>query len=113
MDWAIARFESCATDSANKPDTRKARELEYRFNLMMGLLYYKNNMLNKSETFYRRSLNSTNERDKYTAYKYLVDIYLKQGADKSKVKKLLDEIDDFDNDRLTFRAKELEKKYNL
>lgn len=107
---SITELENLA---ANKPDTRKAPELEYRFNLMMGLLYFKNNMLNKSETFYRRSLNSTNERDKYTAYKYLVDIYLKQSTDKSKVKKLLNEIDDFDNDRLTFRAKELEKKYNL
>lgn len=99
--------------AANKPDTRKAPELEYRFNLLMGFLYYKNNILNKSESFYRRSLNSPNERDKYTAYKYLVDIYLKQSTEKSKVKKLLDEIDDFDNDRLTFRSKELEKKYNL
>jgi len=29
------------------------------------------------------------------------------------VKTLLDVIDDMDNDRLTYRAKDLEKKYNL
>lgn len=107
---SIAELEVSAE---NKPDNKKVPELEYRFNLMIGMIYFKNNMLGKSETFFNRSLNSENERDKYTAYKYLVDIYIKQNTDKSKVKKLLDEIDDFDNDRLSFRAKELERKYNL
>lgn len=107
---SVAEIENFAE---NKPDLKRAPDIESRFNLLMGLVYFKNNMLNQSETFYKRSLSSKNERDKYTAYKYLVDIYLKQNIDKSKVKKLLDEIDDFDNDRLTFRAKDLEKKYNL
>ncbi|MEW6508190.1 MAG: hypothetical protein AB1432_10640 [Bacteroidota bacterium] len=107
---SIAELESLA---ANKPDTRQSPELECRFNLMMGFFYFKNGILSKSETFYRKCLNSKNERYKYTAYKYLVDIYLNQNEDKSKVKKLLDDIEDFDNDRLTFRAKDLEKKYNL
>ena len=69
-------------------------------------------MLDKAEQSYRKVLNSKNDRDKYTAYKYIVDIYLKQTTDKSRVKKLLDDIDDFDNDRLTFRAKDLEKRYS-
>jgi hypothetical protein len=106
----IAELESIA---ATKPDLSKAADFEYRFNLLIGFAYFKNNMLDKAEQSYRKVLNSKSERDKYTAYKYLVDIYLKQNTDKSRVKKLLDDIDDFDNDRLTFRAKDLEKKYNL
>lgn len=98
---------------SNKPDMKKAPDLEYRFNSVMGLLYYKNNSFAKAESFFTKCLESKNDRDKYTAYKYLVDIYLKQSTDKTKVKKLLDEIDDFDNDRLTFRAKDLERKYGL
>lgn len=97
----------------NKPDLKRTPDIECRFNLLMGLVYFKNNMFNKSENFYRRCITSKNDRDKYTAYKYLVDIYLKLNTDKPKVKRLLDEIDDFDNDRLTFRAKDLQKKYNL
>jgi hypothetical protein len=96
-----------------KPIFNNASGYESRFNLLMGLVYFKNNSFIKAEQFYRKALLSTNERDKYTAYKYLVDIYIKQNTDKSKVEKLLDDIDDFDNDRLTFRAKDLEKKYNL
>ncbi|MBM4172471.1 MAG: hypothetical protein FJ214_11425 [Ignavibacteria bacterium] len=107
---SISELEAFAQ---SKPSLSKAEEYENRFNSLMGFVYFKNSMYNNAEQFYRKSLASDNERDKYTAYKYLVDIYLKQNTDKAKVKKLLDDIDDFDNDRLTFRAKELEKKYNL
>lgn len=107
---SITELENVAL---NKPDMRKAPYLECQFNSLLGMLYFKNNMFNKAETFFRKCLDSKNERDKYNAYKYLVDIYLKQSTDKAKAKKLLNEIDDLDNDRLSFRAKDLEKKYNL
>jgi hypothetical protein len=105
----ITELESIA---GTKPDLIKAADFDYRFNLLIGFTYFKNNMLDKAEQSYRKVLNSKNDRDKYTAYKYIVDIYLKQTTDKSRVKKLLDDIDDFDNDRLTFRAKDLEKRYS-
>jgi hypothetical protein len=38
---------------------------------------------------------------------------MKQNTDKSKVEKLIEIIDDFDNDRLKYRSKDLAKKYNL
>jgi tetratricopeptide (TPR) repeat protein len=97
----------------SKPNLKNAEGYENRFNSLMGLVYYKNKMYDKAEQYYRKCLSSNNDRDKYTAYKFLVDIYLIQSTDKNKVKKLLDNIDDLDNDRLTFRAKDLEKKYNL
>lgn len=97
----------------SRPNPGKILDLDHRFNLLMGTVYFKNNLFDKAEQSFRKCLASKNERDKYTAYKYIVDIYLKQNTDKSRVKKLLDEIDDFDNDRLTFRAKDLEKRYNL
>lgn len=99
--------------SDSRPNPGKIPGSDHRFNLLMGTVYFKNNLLDKAELSFRKCLASKNERDKYTAYKYIVDIYLKQNTDKTRVEKLLDDIDDFDNDRLTFRAKDLEKRYNL
>lgn len=107
---SISELEKSA---AARPDLSKAEDLERRFNLIFGFVYFKKNQFNKAEQYYRQALRSGDEREKYTAYKYLVDIYMKQTADRNKVKQLLDEIDDLENDRLTFRAKDLEKKYNL
>lgn len=96
-----------------RPDLSKAGDLERRFNLIFGFVYFKKNQFNKAEQYYRQALRSGEDRDKYTAYKHLVDIYMKQATDRNKVKQLLDDIDDLENDRLTFRAKDLERKYNL
>jgi len=99
--------------ASTRPDLSKADDLERRFNLIFGFVYFKKNQLNKAEQYYRQALRSAEDRDKYTAYKYLVDIYMKQTTEPARVKQLLDDIDDLENDRLTFRAKDLERKYNL
>ncbi len=73
----------------------------------------KNNITAKAEQYFTKSINADDEGNKYSALKNIINIYMKQNVDKLKVEKLVDIIDDFDNDRLKFRAKDLEKKYNL
>jgi len=79
----------------------------------MGSYYYKNNLLDKAELWFKKSVASSNERERNTAVKYLLEIYLKSTVDRSKAKYLADVIDDIENDRLSYRARDLEKKYNL
>ncbi|MFA7418756.1 MAG: hypothetical protein WCZ90_03645 [Melioribacteraceae bacterium] len=106
----LGEFESY-TKSA--PDFRYAKELIDQYNYLIGSYYYKNNTLDKAELWFKKSVPSSNERERNTAVKYLMEIYLKSTVDKSKAKYLVDVIDDIDNDRLSYRARDLEKKYNL
>lgn len=96
-----------------KPRFKTIKELEDQYNLLLGQYYFFNGMNDKAETWFLKSLHTSNEREKYTVIKFLTDIYLKQNSSAAKVKNLLAVVDDFDNDRLKFRAEDLEKKYNL
>ena len=90
-----------------------ANGFEDQFNLLMGMFYFKNSLFVKSEQFFNKALVSNNERDKNTAMKFLIEIYMRYNADKNKVKNLISLIDDSKNSRLTYRSRDLEKKYNL
>jgi hypothetical protein len=97
----------------SKPDFSNQKTFESQYNLLTGTFYFKSNQYDKSETFFYTAFESGSEREKYTSAKYLIEIYMKQNRDKKKVEKLLDIIDDLDNDQLDYRSKDLEKKYNL
>jgi len=97
----------------SKPNFGKAKGFEDQFNLLLGSFYFEKNIFDNAEQYFKRSINAADNRDKYSAVKNLIEIYLRQSVDKSKVKTLLAVIDDMENDRLTYRAKDLEKKYNL
>lgn len=109
-DKSIADIESYIK---SKPNFSKAKGFEDQFNLLLGAFYFEKSVFDKAEKYFKRSINAADNRDKYSAVKNLMEIYFRQNVDKSKVKTLLDVIDDLDNDRLTYRAKDLEKKYNL
>jgi len=96
-----------------KPDFSNQKVLENQYNLLSGAFYFKSNQYDKSESFLLAALQSGSDREKNTSGKYLIEIYMRQYKDKNKVKKLLDLIDDMDNDQLKYRSKDLEKKYNL
>lgn len=98
---------------ASKPALSKSNGIEAQFNGIAGEYYFRKNIFDKAEMYLSRNLFADDERDKYTAAKFLADIYMKKTAPINKVKTLLDSIDDMDSDRLAFRAKDLEKKYNL
>jgi hypothetical protein len=97
----------------SKPYLNNAKGFEDQFNLSIGAFYFKNNLYNEAERFLSKSVNAEDARDKFNACKYLVDIYMRQNVDKYKVENLISAIKDAKNDRLTYRSKDLEKKYNL
>ena len=97
----------------SKPDFGKDKASEEQFRMLAGAFYLRRNMADKSETFYYPILDSSSERDKQTSARFLIEIYMRKYGDKNRVKKLFDVIDDIDSDQLTFRAKDLEKKYDL
>lgn len=110
LDKPVGEIESF---TAAKPDFGKEKSFESQFRLITGAYYFRQNRLDKSEQIYFPLLDSGEERDKQNSAKYLVEIYMRNYADKNRVKKLLDVIDDIDSDQLTFRGKDLEKKYDL
>jgi tetratricopeptide (TPR) repeat protein len=97
----------------SKPNFSKAKGFEDQFNLLLGAFYFEKGEFDEAEQYFKRSINAADNRNKYSAVRNLLEIYSRQNVDKSKVKTLLDVIDDMENDRLTYRAKDLEKKYNL
>lgn len=103
-------FEAFAKSA---PDFKNSTDIADQYNYLMGSFYYKNNLFDKAELWFKKSISSKNERSRNTAIKHLLEIYLKSNVDKSKAKYLANIIDDIDNDRLSYRARDLEKKYNL
>lgn len=96
-----------------KPVFTPGNGFEDQLNLLAGALYFKINSYDKAELSFTKSITALNDRNKYTAVKYLIEIYMRQSADKTKVKKLIDVIDNLENTRLSYRSKDLEKKYKL
>jgi hypothetical protein len=99
--------------SKTKPSFSQGAGMEDQFNLLLGAFYFKTTSYDKAEQSFNKSIAAVNEREKYTAVKYLVEIYMRQTVDKPKVKKLLGIIDNLENARLAYRSKDLETKYNL
>lgn len=97
----------------SKPYLNSAKGFEDQFNLLLGTFYFKNNMFSKAEQFFQKTINAADTRDKSMALKYLVEIYMRQNVDKYKVENLISAIKGAKNDRLIYRSKDLEKKYNL
>lgn len=97
----------------NKPNLRTAGDFEEQFNLLMGTYYFNSGNLFTAEQYFLRNMTALEERNKSRALNYLLEIYLRQTVDKTKVKKLLTVIEDTENNRLSYRSKDLQKKYNL
>ena len=110
LDKPVNEIESFIN---SKPDFGKDKTSEEQFRILAGAFYLRRNMADRSEAYYYPLLDSSNDRDKQTSARFLIEIYMRKYGDKNRVKKLLDVIDDIDSDQLTFRSKDLEKKYDL
>lgn len=110
LDKSVLEIESFAK---TKPAFINTSGMEDQFNLLMGAYYFEKNAFDKAEQYYSKSKQALNDRDRNTAIKYLLEIYMRVTVNKEKVENLLDIIDDLENTRLSFRAKDLEKKYTL
>ena len=78
-----------------------------------GIYFYGKGEFEKAESYFTKVKSSKDSGIKYNALKYLVEIYIQNPADTSKVELLIDEIDTLEDERLAFRAKELEEIYKL
>lgn len=110
LDKTVPEIENF---SRTKPNFRNIKEYEDQFNLLFGALYFKNYLYDKAEQSFIKAVTADNERNQVTAVRYLVEIYMRQSVDKTKVKKLLGIIENLENTRLTYRSKDLETKYKL
>jgi len=109
-DKSLQEFESFTKTA---PDFTNAKDLIDQYYFIMGSFYYINNQPETAEAWFKKSVTSKNERARNTAIKHLLEIYLKTNVDKAKARDLTNIIDDIDNDRLSYRARDLNKKYNL
>ncbi|PKL88951.1 MAG: hypothetical protein CVV23_07575 [Ignavibacteriae bacterium HGW-Ignavibacteriae-2] len=96
-----------------RPAFKSNVELESQFFSLLGSYYMKTNFLNKAEEAFYNCLKNEDSSVRYSAFKGLIDIYMNINVAKSKVKNLIDMLEDFDNDRLIYRSQDLEKKYRL
>ena len=87
--------------------------LKAYFNFHTAVYYFKNGNLKQAETYFIKAKESHPEWFKFTSSPYLVYIYKNMKVNKNKVEKLLDDIDDLDNDGLSFSAEDLKLKYDL
>lgn len=97
----------------SKPDFNDTLDYESQYNLLVGHFYLRKDFPVKAEKYFEAVISSDDGRSRYSAYKYLIDLYLRLEASEQKVKKLVELIDDFDNDRLIYRARDLKTKYNI
>ena len=96
-----------------KPTFNNAPGYNDQFNLLMGTFYFRNDLFEKAQEYLNKITDAKDEGVRYGSLKCLIQIYLQQNINKTKVESLLDNVDDLDNDRLKYMAKDLAKKYNL
>ncbi len=97
----------------SKPKFSDTLDYNNQYNLLVGSYYLRNGKHAECEEYFNEVVQSNDERARYSAYKYLIDLYLQQETSKQKVDKLLAMIDVFDNDRLIYRSRDLKNKYSL
>ncbi|MCF8413287.1 MAG: hypothetical protein K9G44_07735 [Melioribacteraceae bacterium] len=96
-----------------KIEKAKGNEAVEKLLLYKASYLYKTAKYNEALVEFSRLRDSEIESIKSETYHYLIDIYLKMEQKKQQVEALVEEIDDFDNDRLVFRSMDLEKKYGI
>jgi hypothetical protein len=113
---AIARGESGSYMEGffNDPPEFKLAKNEFRRYYYSGIYYYGLRDYDNAETFFVKAKTSDDGWVGYESIKYLVEIYiLNNTSDTAKVELLIEEIDDLEDESLSFRAKELGTLYNL
>jgi hypothetical protein len=83
------------------------------FNFNTAVYYFKNGKLKEAESYFIKSKEADPGGFKYASSPYLIYIYKNMIVEENKIEKLLDDIDDLDNDGLSFSAEDLKIKYDL
>jgi hypothetical protein len=97
----------------NINDIKLSKFTKSQFYFYSGVYSFKLNNLNAAEEFFISAKELNPEDYNIKASQYLIHIYKKLNFPIEKVKKLLDDIDDYGNEGLEFFAQDLELKYGL
>ena len=103
------------TQMLNNPPKLNGKELFLKAQLeyYKGVNYFKSkNYAEAEKVFYKLKLREGNYF-RVESVKYLLEIYSTTKVDTIRAEELIDFIDNMDNESLTYRAKDLEKKYDL
>lgn len=87
--------------------------LEAYYNFYTAVFYFKNGKLKEAESYFIKAKELDRNNFRYPSAQYLIYIYKNIDADENSVEKLLDDIDDLDNEGLSFSAEDLKIKYDL
>lgn len=99
--------------SKSLPDFHKLKSAEGDYYFYLAVSYFKQNKyLDAAENFIKAQEISFDDFG-FSSSRYLIQIYKLQKVDKIKVEKLLDDIDELDNESLEYSAKDLEEMYDL
>ncbi len=87
--------------------------LESYWNFFNAVSYFKQNDFKKSSQHFQKAKELNFEEYGFESIRYLIHIYKINSVPNNEVEKLLDEVDELDNDGLDFFAQDLIQKYNL
>jgi tetratricopeptide (TPR) repeat protein len=113
---AIARGESPSYMDGflNDPPEFKRADNNYMRYYYSGIYYFGISDYENAESYFSKAKSSGDSYIGYKSLKYLVEIYINNtSTDTVKVERLIEEIDDLDEESLSFRARELSAVYNL
>ena len=103
-----------AQDIKNEIDKNKLNDSQLAFiSFFDGIQNYKEKNLTDAETNFIKSKNYNNEIYGSDINNYLINIYKSTNANKNNVEKLIEELEDSDDDRYEISIEELEEKYDL
>jgi hypothetical protein len=106
-------FETADKFIAEADDFSSFKLAEASFNYYKGVYFFKNNQLDEAEKYFLKSKEISFDDFGYSSVIYLIHIYKLNDVSVEKVEKLMDDVDEFDNDGLEFYAQDLEAKYDL
>jgi hypothetical protein len=95
------------------PPEFKLKKNNYKRYYYSGIYYYGIGDIGNAESYFIKAKAGKDSWIVYDALKYLVEIYIQYPTDTKKVEVLIEEINDLENDRLSFRVKELSLLYKL
>ena len=98
---------------SNSSELKISEFAESQLKYYTGVYYIRNGHYEKAEDYFLETKKLNPKTYSVRVAENLVHIYKEIVVPVEKVEQLLDEIDEYDNERLEFFAQDLEKKYNL
>ena len=113
VDRAKERLSENAIELLNNPPEIKNKYLDAYLDFNSGVYYYQKNNYEKARKSFERVKFFDKKHFHFSALQYLIDIFERIEMPSAKVKELIEEIDNYEYENLSFWVKDLEKKYKL